>query len=294
MPKFIIQPHDRLHEMVAHELGYFAAEGLDYEIDTRASAQVSKLIDSTGALTEIRSGAYQSYEQGKGNKGAKSDISCACHWTVNNAAANRLATMYGKAYVVTPGGVMVRGNSAIRLPEELAGTDIAVGYQSGSHYSKIQALEAFLKPDEIKLKYVGRPWQRLDVVMDGDLQAASLWGLTYQVAEQLGLRKVGLPPGISSVSLPLQRADSHKFAAYVPYGRASWKHRLQGTVHGLLQEFVKGGRSRNEFYSRASRLTGFGLAIQLNWPKVSLAPYEQGFAITARGVRLVELLDWEV
>jgi NitT/TauT family transport system substrate-binding protein len=30
----------------------------------------------------------------------------------------------------------------------------------------------------------------LDVVMNGDLQGASLWGLTYQVAEQLGLRKV--------------------------------------------------------------------------------------------------------
>ncbi len=70
--------------------------------------------------------------------------------------------------------------------------------------------------------------------------------------------------------------------------------RLQETVHGLLQEFVKGGRSRNEFYSRASRLTGFGLAIQLNWPQVRLAPYEQGFAITARGVRLIELLDGEV
>jgi hypothetical protein len=70
--------------------------------------------------------------------------------------------------------------------------------------------------------------------------------------------------------------------------------RLQETVHGLLQEFVKGGRSRNEFYSRASRLTGFGLAIQLNWPKVSLAPYEQGFAITRRGKRLIELLDGEL
>jgi hypothetical protein len=66
--------------------------------------------------------------------------------------------------------------------------------------------------------------------------------------------------------------------------------RLQETVHGMLQEFVRGGHSRNEFYSRASRLTGFGLAIQLNQPQVRL-PYEQGFAITGRGVRLIELLD---
>ena len=31
MPKFIIQPHFRLHEWVAEEKGYFADEGLDYE-----------------------------------------------------------------------------------------------------------------------------------------------------------------------------------------------------------------------------------------------------------------------
>lgn len=69
--------------------------------------------------------------------------------------------------------------------------------------------------------------------------------------------------------------------------------RLHETVHPLLREVAKRGHSRHEFYSRVSRLTGFGLAIQLNWPQVSLPP-EQGFAITARGVRLIELLDGEV
>ncbi len=190
MSKFIIQPHDRLHEMVAHELGFFTAEGLDYEIRERRSAHQAKLLDTSGKVEVIKSGAYQSYESGRGNKGEKSDISCACHWTVNNAAANSIGTMYGKAYVVTPGGVMVPEDSPIRRPEDLANVEIAVGYQSGSHYSTIQALEAFLKPEEIKLKFVGMPWQRVDVVMDRDLPAASLWGLTYQVGEQLGLRKI--------------------------------------------------------------------------------------------------------
>ena len=190
MEKFIIQPHDRLHEMVAHELGYFAAEGLDYAISDRQSARRSKIVDVSGQVAEIKSGAYQSYESGKGNKGDKSDISCACHWTVNNAAANHLGTMYGNAYVVTPGGIMVPEDSPIRRPEDLAGVEIAVGYQSGSHYATIQAMEAFLKPEQIKLKFVGLPWQRVDVAVDRDLSAASLWGITYQTGEQLGLRKV--------------------------------------------------------------------------------------------------------
>src|SRR4051812_38278799 len=102
MSRFIIQPHGRLQEMIAHEKGYFIDEGLDYEFSSSASENATKKVDSDGKVAEIRSGAYQSYEAGKGNKGQKSDISCACHWTVNNAAANNIGTMYGKAYVVTP------------------------------------------------------------------------------------------------------------------------------------------------------------------------------------------------
>ena len=190
MSRFIIQPHGRLQEMIAHEKGYFTEEGLDYEFKGGDGAPTKKL-DSTGKVAEIKSGAYQSYEKGKGNKGEQaSDISCACHWTVNNAAANNIGTMYGKAYVVTPGGIMVPNDSPIRKPEDLKGKEVAVGYQSGSHYTTIQALEAFLKPEDIKLKFVGTPWQRVDVGVDGDLPATSLWGLTYMVGEQLGLRKV--------------------------------------------------------------------------------------------------------
>lgn len=191
MTKFIIQPHGRLQEMVAHEKGYFTDEGLDYEISSGRGAQRTKQLDTDGKVKEIKSGAYQSYKQGKGNKGeGRSDISCACHWTVNNAAANNIGTMVGQAYVVTPGAIMVPANSPIEKPEDLAGLEIAVGYQSGSHYTTIQALEPFLSLDDINIKFVGLPWQRVDVVNDGDLPAASLWGLTCLVGEQMGLRKI--------------------------------------------------------------------------------------------------------
>jgi len=192
MAKFIIQPHGRLQEMIAHKLGFFKDEGLDYEIKGGNIGENAKKVAVPGAVEEVRSGAYQSYEQGKGSKGAadKSDISCACHWTVNNAAANSLGTMYGKAYVVTPGAVMVPNDSPIRRPEDLAGKDVAVGYQSGSHYTTIQALEGFLKPDQIKIKFVGMPWERVDVALDKAVPASSLWGITFLAGEQLGLRKV--------------------------------------------------------------------------------------------------------
>ena len=37
MGKFIIQPHGRLQEWIAHEKGYFRDEGLDYEFAAGSS-----------------------------------------------------------------------------------------------------------------------------------------------------------------------------------------------------------------------------------------------------------------
>ena len=190
MPKFIIQPHGRLQEWIAHENGYFRAEGLDYEFGVRPSADRERELDAAGRVAEIRSGAFESYRQAGGNKGVKSDVSCACHWAVNQASAQRIGTMWGKSYVVTPGGVMVPPDSAITRPEDLADREIAVGYHSGSHFTTIQALEPVLAHDRIKLKFVGMPWARVDVAVRGEVPATSVWGLTFQVLEQLGFRKV--------------------------------------------------------------------------------------------------------
>ena len=190
MTKFVIQPHGRLQEWIAHEKGYFREEGLDYEFVPGPSSGRAKQIDSSGKVAELRSGAFESYLQAGGNKGVKSDISCACHWAVSRASARKIGVMWRDCYVVTPGGIMVPPDSPITKPEHLVGQDIAVGYHSGSHFTTIQALEPFLSRDEIKLKFVGSVWARVDVGVDRDTPATSVWGLTYQVLEQLGFRKV--------------------------------------------------------------------------------------------------------
>ena len=92
--------------------------------------------------------------------------------------------------MVTPGGVMVPPDSPIRTPADIAGQEIAVGYHSGSHFTTIQALEPFLTREQIKLKFVGSIWARVDVGIDRNVPAASVWGLTFQVLEQLGFRKI--------------------------------------------------------------------------------------------------------
>ena len=78
-PPFVIEPHFRLQEWVAEEKGYFADEGLDYVFQEKVKSSDGKIHDAQGQTV----GAYQSYEAGR-----TSDVNCACHWTVNVAAAN--------------------------------------------------------------------------------------------------------------------------------------------------------------------------------------------------------------
>src|SRR5262245_2810766 len=150
----------------------------------------AKKVAPSGAIAEIRSGAFESYKKAGGNKGVKSDISCACHWAVNQASSEQIGRMWRSSYVATPGGIMVPPDSPITRPEQLADEEIAVGYHSGSHFTTIQALEAFVDPQHIKLKFVGSVWARVDVAVARDVPATSVWGLTFQVLEQMGFRKI--------------------------------------------------------------------------------------------------------
>ncbi|MDP7235191.1 MAG: hypothetical protein QGI34_00485 [Candidatus Latescibacteria bacterium] len=81
-------------------------------------------------------------------------------------------------------------DSEIQRPEDLANVSITVGYQSGSHYSTIQALEPFLKPSEIKLDFGGMLFQRLELLVDREVPAANAFGGPLYLVEQLGFRKV--------------------------------------------------------------------------------------------------------
>ncbi|HEY5607759.1 MAG TPA: ABC transporter substrate-binding protein [Alphaproteobacteria bacterium] len=177
MGKFVIGPHMRLHEWVAEEKGYFTAEGLDYEFGNA----LSRATTHGGPV-----GAYQTFEAGR-----KTDVSCACHWTVNVAASKGHGKLYADAYSVSPCGIFVPPDSPIKRPEDLAGMPIAVGYQSGSHYSTIQALEQVLPRDQIKLSFSeGFLFGRMQDLYERKVPAASMFSGPYYFMEQLGFRKL--------------------------------------------------------------------------------------------------------
>jgi ABC-type nitrate/sulfonate/bicarbonate transport system substrate-binding protein len=181
MPKFIIEPHFRLQEWVAEEKGYFRDEGLDHEF--------KEFIRASGGAHHVKGdkvGAFQSIE-----KGRESNVTCACHWTVNVAASRGHTKLYADAYSVAPCGIFVAADSPVKTPADLAGVPISVGFQSGSHYATVQALEQYLPTDKINLSYAeGMLFGRMEAFLDGKAPACTLFSGPYYFAEQLGFRKI--------------------------------------------------------------------------------------------------------
>ena len=190
MPKFRIQPHVRLQEWVAEDLGFFREEGLDYEFDPDGFAGASTTTGSSVQPGDVapmaaRSGAFEDMEAGR-----SCDVSGACHWAVNAAATASHGKMWGKAYSVCECGIFVAPDSRYRRPEDLAGVKVGVGYHSGSHYSAIQGLEPLLERGQIQLDFVGRPYDRVRLLRRGEIEAANVFGAQYYILEQLGFRKL--------------------------------------------------------------------------------------------------------
>jgi NitT/TauT family transport system substrate-binding protein len=186
MSKFRISPHMRLHEWVADAEGFFTAEGLDYEfIPTIHLAGAPSVSSSETLPPEWRRGAFETFVQGR-----PCDISSACHWATNVASARGDGRMWGHAYSVCPSAIFVPPESPLRRPEDLAGVEVTVGYHSGSHFSTLQALEATLPPDQIKLRFTGSSLERLAALLERKVPAGTSFGLAYYLLEQQGFRKV--------------------------------------------------------------------------------------------------------
>jgi NitT/TauT family transport system substrate-binding protein len=186
MSTFIIQPHGRLQEWVAEEKGYFKDEGLDYVFRRGTAAATGSSVQTTDeAPVEVKSGAFEDMSAGR-----SCNVSSACHWAVNAAAATHHGRMYGHAYSLCVSGIFVDPSLGISRPEELAGVEVGVGYHSGSHYSAIQGLEPFLSREQLSLRFIGRPNDRIRLLLQHKIAAVNVFGAQYYIAEQQGFRKL--------------------------------------------------------------------------------------------------------
>jgi hypothetical protein len=136
----------------------------------------------------------------------------------------------------------------VKTPEDLAGVPIAVGYQSGSHYSTIQSLEQYMPADKINLTFAdGMLFHRLDQLIEGKAQASALFSGPYYFAEQLGFRKVIDTTFMiaTMVTGDPDPEDLRKF--FRALKRAAARHRSAArSLHSLLQERISDSLPRHD------------------------------------------------
>jgi NitT/TauT family transport system substrate-binding protein len=184
MAKFRIQPHGRLQEWVAEEKGYFQDEGLEYEF-VRNGGRAARPSTVQSADGQIMTGAFESMEEGRA-----CEVSSACHWAVSMAASAEHGLMWGHAYSLVQAGIFVPPESPIKSADQLREVEVGVGYHSGSHFSALQALQPFIDPKNAKLRFIGGPADRVDMLLDRRIEAANLFGTQKDIIEQQGFRKV--------------------------------------------------------------------------------------------------------
>ena len=170
-----------LNDFVAHQEGYFAAEGLDVEFDWKTFR---------GTQSSWKGLSYFERPQDKPYSEGKEVIQGACAWgSICNASAG-MGRFVAEAYGVSPWAIFVRQDSSIHRPEDLKDIPIAVGMRAGSHFNVPYRLEKYLPLEHIKPLNIGGFGARLKALLDREVEAASLLPPQIAMAEQLGLRRI--------------------------------------------------------------------------------------------------------
>ena len=113
--------------------GLFPRRGLDYEFHETMPSSRARAISSATRSAPIR----------PSRQAAPATSAAPAIGRSTSPPPSGHGKLYADAYSVSPAGIFVPPESPIKEPEDLAGVPISVGYQSGSHYSTIQALEQY-------------------------------------------------------------------------------------------------------------------------------------------------------
>src|SRR5438874_9873662 len=152
MKKLILEstsPFQGLPELVAFDEGLFAKEGLAIEWADRDEAGV-KSADTS--LRDVK-GADPFGSHGTLLEQGKADMYNACEWgNYCRAGATSVGSrQIGRRAIVTYAAIVVRPDSAVYTPQQLAGRKIGVPFYAGSHYLALPMPEGFLPGDLIHL-----------------------------------------------------------------------------------------------------------------------------------------------
>jgi NitT/TauT family transport system substrate-binding protein len=215
MRKLVLEttaPFQGLPELVAYDEGLFEKEGLAIEwADRDAGAEKKTRTDITSPKQVTAFASHgKLFEQGK------ADMYNACEWgnycRVQDTKSG--SRQLGRRAIVAYSALMVRPDSPVYTPQQLANRLIGVPFYFGTHYIALHMLEGFLPRDMIKLCSAPNGSRyRLESMLSGEIEATTLTEPHVTLAEKKGCRIIcsALFHGTEVAS---DRIDADTYAAF--------------------------------------------------------------------------------
>ena len=193
MKKLVLEntsPFQGLAELVAYDEGLFEKEGLIIDwVDRDKGLNPILHTEITNPLeVDPHSSHGKLFEEGK------ADMYNACEWgnycRVQDSSVDS-GRQVGRRAIVTFAGLVVRPDSEVFTPQQLAGKLVGVPFYFGTHYLALHMLEGFLTRDQINLcSAPNGSRRRYDAMMSGEIEATTLTEPYLSLAEKNGCRVV--------------------------------------------------------------------------------------------------------
>ena len=192
MKKLVLEttaPFQGLPELVAFNEGLFQAEGLLIEWADREKGVEKKT--ETAVTSEKGLDPFSSH--GRLLEQGKADMYNACEWgnycRVQDTGVG--SRQLGRRGIVTYAAIVVRPESPVYTPQQLANRNVGVPFYFGTHYLALHLLEGFLPRELIKVcKAPNGSRYRFDSMMRGELEATTLTEPYITLAEKKGCRTI--------------------------------------------------------------------------------------------------------
>lgn len=166
-----------LPQRVAHDRGYFEAEGLDVELIERDRDRVDwKYIPASETLTGDDDIDLYPVCKWEGLKRT---------WSLEDGRIVAHGTFADLPYTLH-----TRPGSDVEKPADLANIPVAVNRRTGQEYTAMRALEEYLESEEIELAHHGMQTDRLRALREGEVEAATLLDPHSALADHLGFKRV--------------------------------------------------------------------------------------------------------
>jgi NitT/TauT family transport system substrate-binding protein len=229
-------PFQGLPELVAYDEGLFAREGLDVVFaDRDAGAEKRRTrADVTGprGLDPFTSHG-RLFEQGQ------ADMYNACEWgnycRVQETGVR--SRQLGRRAIIAYGAIVVRPDSPVYTPQQLAHRTVGVPFYFGTHYLALQLLEGFVPRAAINVCSASngsRP--RLASLLAGEVDATTLTEPYITLAEKKGCRNI-CAAFFHGTEVGSERVDA---ATYAAFGRAVREavRRIDADKRAYLHYFI--------------------------------------------------------